>query len=283
MRYLTLAERDDLQDWMEARPAQCAFCLGWLDRFGMSGTKANRFFDFVVAGSKGEWTLVALAVHGALLCVMEADEPSTRRLGVFFNRRRETFQTLVGPDRPIEILTETFHNSVIPPRVVQPQVLMARHRSDDYAHPATLEPSFRRAAMSDLAIVVDATLSMHAEEIGVPNTDQDIEALIRSTYQKLQEGRVWLCESAIAGKIDFKASIALPTASVSQIEGVWTEPSQRGRGVARRCLRLMCEELHETVPMLALTVGAENHAALRVYAGLGFETVCAWRTVYLDD
>lgn len=283
VRFLTLADRDQLRNWMMARPAQCAFCLGWLDRFGMSGSKENRFFDFVVIGAGDDWELVALIVHGALLCVMKGDELTAKRLGLFLSKRSAVFQTLVGPDIPVTILSEALNTDFNPPRVDQSQVLMQRKRADAPVHTLNTDDRFRKASLKDLALVVDATLRMHEEEIGVPNTDRDVDSLIRSTYQKLQEGRIWICEGVHAGQLDFKASISLPTDAVAQIEGVWTNPERRGKGVARRCLHSMCGELEQTYPMLSLTVGAANEHAIRLYRALGFEEIQPWRTVYLDD
>lgn len=269
---------------MEARPAQCAFALGWLDRFGMSGTRANSFFDFLVAGPHGAWSSVALVVHGALLCVLEGERASAHRLGSFLARRRATFQTLIGPDEASEILTGYLCAPGREPRVVQRQWLMIKHRPS--VHELAVDRfsgRFRHATMQDLPFVLEGTLAMHEEETGVANTDHDIEALIGSTFQKIQESRVWMLSEVDSSKVLFKASIALPTPIVAQIEGVWTAPNARGQGFAGACLRAMCIELFERCPALSLTVGMSNEPALRLYRALGFETVAPWRTVYIED
>jgi len=60
---------------------------------------------------------------------------------------------------------------------------------------------------------------------------------------------------------------------LAQVGNVLTTPGQRGRGWAKACTAAVCEALvaqgHET---LSLFVATENAAAMRVYAGLGFET-----------
>ena len=282
LRFLTRAERAPLQEWMEARPACSAFALGFLDRFGMSGTRENRFFDFAVMGPDGGWTLVALIVHGVLVHVLHGDEPSSRKLGQLVLRRRQMVTMVSGRREPVLALAEALLPRGASPRSEQAQILM--QRLGPMEPPVEgLPASFRKARMTDLHQVLAATLAMHEEEMGSPNTDEDVDSLMRAAYAKIQDSRSWICTGENSDAIDFKATIGTPTASGAQLEGIWTAPDRRGQGLAKRCLRGLCAELSREFPLLSLTVGAENEPALRLYRSLGFEEVMPWATVYLDD
>lgn len=282
LRVLTPADHEILLKWMELRPAQAAFAIGWLMRFGMSGAKENAFFDFFVKEADGEWLLVALVVHGALIHVMHGDEKQGADLGRHFRRKHASFQTLVGVDAAIEGLTRELAPQGEDPRVLQHQRLMLWSKPDVLPPHVPFGP-LRSARLDDLTKVTNATLAMHEEEVGAPNSESDIDALMRSSYQKVKEGRVWIVDSDDGSNIVFKASISLPTDVVAQVEGIWTAPALRGKGLATRCLQDICHQLFQRYAHLSLSVAVDNHTARRLYAKLGFVDSVDWRTVYLDD
>lgn len=267
---------------MELRPAQAAFALGWLLRFGMSGSKENAFFDFFVKGEDEDWSLVALVIHGALIHVIQGDGNDGADLGRYFRRKHVDFQTLVGVDAAVDALRRTLVPHHDAPRVLQHQRLMQWDKPE-ILPPHRPFPGLRTADMQDVQKVTSATLAMHEEEVGAPNSDADIDALMRSSYQKVKEGRVWIVDSDDGENIVFKASISLPNTTVAQMEGIWTAPAMRGKGLATHCLKDLCQRLFEYYPVLSLSVAIDNHPARHVYEKLGFVDGVDWQTVYLDD
>lgn len=263
------------------RPARSAFVLGWLQRFGMSGTRPNAFFDFYVKGPNGAWTFVALVVHEALVSIVEGEESDGHELGELLRRKGEEIQTVVGPNLAVKGFVDALMPQDFEPRVLQLQTLMQRPRALGIPPLSDVPLPLRYAVNDDIPRVVVASLSMHEEEVGTPNTEGDQEALMRSAYQKVREDRVWVLTDP-NGELIFKASTSLPTSVVAQVEGVWTNPQARGRGFAKRCMEQICEELYERYALISLTVASDNTPALCLYENLGFEPVADWRTVYLD-
>lgn len=257
--------------------------MGWLHRFGMSGTRHNAFFDVYVVGAHGDWRLVALVVHGALIVIAHGGEEEGAELGAHLRATGAEFQTVVGPAPAVDGLIQALMPIGFVPRVAQSQRLMARRREDApivvAAEAADL--ALRPATDADISKLATAALLMHEEEIGKPNSESDVDALLRATYQKVREGRAWVLMDD-DGEVLFKASTSLPTHLVTQIEGVWTRPDARGRGLATGCLQHICAELFVRYPILALTVGAEALGAIRLYERLHFSDVAPWQTVYLD-
>ncbi len=59
--------------------------------------------------------------------------------------------------------------------------------------------------------------------------------------------------------------------ALAQVTKVMTHPDARGRGAARSVMELLLHDAREAaVEVLTLDVRGNNHAALRLYAGLGF-------------
>ena len=66
--------------------------------------------------------------------------------------------------------------------------------------------------------------------------------------------------------------------SLGQVGGVYTEPADRGRGLARAAMRCLMEDSrdHHRFDQLILFTGEENRGARRLYESLGFEVAGAY-------
>jgi predicted GNAT family acetyltransferase len=74
-----------------------------------------------------------------------------------------------------------------------------------------------------------------------------------------------------ADRILFKADVASQTDEAVLLEGVWTHPDVRGRGLGRRALGTLCSQLLNTHPMVCLCF-REGQPGLRAfYEGIGFK------------
>jgi ribosomal protein S18 acetylase RimI-like enzyme len=63
------------------------------------------------------------------------------------------------------------------------------------------------------------------------------------------------------------------TARYATIGGTWTDPAQRGRGLARRLTAFLVAEVLEERPAVHLVVDDDNTAAIALYRSLDFEDV----------
>jgi len=77
----------------------------------------------------------------------------------------------------------------------------------------------------------------------------------------------------------FKAELSAGTPDVVQVQGVFTAPSRRRRGVATAGMTALCSLLLESVPLVTLYLNGYNQAALRVYQRVGFEQQGEFATV----
>jgi uncharacterized protein len=78
----------------------------------------------------------------------------------------------------------------------------------------------------------------------------------------------------------FKAEVAVVTRHTAQIQGVWTDPAFRGRGIATAGMAAVVDDvLRHIAPTVSLYVNDFNEPARQVYARCGFRQVDTFATV----
>jgi hypothetical protein len=87
---------------------------------------------------------------------------------------------------------------------------------------------------------------------------------------------VWLERGAVV----FKAELSAWTPEAVQIQGVYTHPGKRRRGVASAALSYVCGTILQQVPVCSLYVNHENETALRLYSRLGFRRAGDFASVF---
>ncbi len=135
----------------------------------------------------------------------------------------------------------------------------------------------RQATRGDIDVLAAAAAMMHREEMGGDSAPPAASAWRARMAQLVDRGWSWAWIEG--GQVVFKAELSAWTPDVVQVQGVFTHPSRRGRGVATAGMTALCSLLLETVPLVSLYVNGYNEAALRVYRRVGFEQQGAFATV----
>ncbi len=192
--------------------------------------------------------------------------------------RRRTCQSIVGPSWLALPLWEALgrrwgraYSDVREVRRRQPLMVIDR--------PPLIEPDRRvqRIAAADFESYFAASVAMYTEEVGVdPGTGRE------SSYRSycrwvVGEGRAFgIIED---GRVIFKADIGAASGSVAQIQGVWLEPSRRGRGASVPAMAAVAEYVLAEYGQACLYVNDFNTPAVRSYLRVGFEQVGELATV----
>jgi GNAT superfamily N-acetyltransferase len=170
------------------------------------------------------------------------------------------------------------HNAFRPPRPARelrdPQPLLILDNGDLRAAPS---PEVRLSTRGDLEALILAAARMHREEMGIDPLAIDAPAW-RSRMISLIERR-WSWIWMRGHEVLFKAELSAWTPEVVQIQGVYTAPQHRGRGIARAGLAAVCEQIFREVPRCSLYVNQYNVIAQRVYEHLGFKPADVFATV----
>jgi uncharacterized protein len=163
-----------------------------------------------------------------------------------------------------------------PARDVRPsQPLMATTSS-----PAvTPDPEVRLVRPDDVDVLFPAAVAMYTEEVGVSPTADGGERSYRERINDLVRGRRAYAK-IINGRVVFKAELAVVTRHTAQVQGVWTAPEWRGRGIATACMAAVVHDsLRRVAPSVSLYVNDFNVPARRVYERCGFHQVGLFATI----
>ncbi|WP_062203012.1 GNAT family N-acetyltransferase [Demequina salsinemoris] len=141
----------------------------------------------------------------------------------------------------------------------------------------------RIATMDDYSILLPACVHMFRAEVGYDPLRHGRAAYEDRLQYLVRAGRSYVQLGSIRGKrpeVVFKAEIGVLGGGVAQIQGVWTHPELRGRGVARAGMADLVRAVRADVaPVASLYVNDFNAPALAVYRAVGFADVGTFATV----
>jgi uncharacterized protein len=217
--------------------------------------------------------LRAVYLGGALVVPWLADLGAAATLAAALDQQAPP-RMLVGPRDHVLALQAARVASAPPREVRDPQPVMVLPR-DSLA--VTPSPQVRRALPDDLEYLTVAAAAMHHEEMGVDPLAVDPGGWKARMHQLVQRGWSYLWREG--DQVVFKAELSAWTPHAAQLQGVYTAPSRRNRGVATAGLAAVCSALFADVPCCCLYVNHFNIAARAVYANLGFTTVAEYATL----
>ncbi len=123
------------------------------------------------------------------------------------------------------------------------------------------------AGERDLPWLAEAGYALAREDLGVPSWALSRPRLRRVAAGRIRKGKTFVIRRE--GRPAFKVNLAVRTREGVLIEGVFTDPEHRGRGLASRGVAALCALLLEEHPLVALHVGPQNLPARRAYERAG--------------
>ncbi|MHB8146187.1 MAG: GNAT family N-acetyltransferase [Vulcanimicrobiaceae bacterium] len=182
---------------------------------------------------------------------------------------------IVGPCDTVRGYWKRVQGSHAPPRLVrerQPVMAIDRARLRPYERKTIV----RRARIDEWMQVADNSAAMIEQELDYdPRTSSPEFAT--NVRAMIDRGLWWVGESL--GRLCFYCNVGPWTARTTQLQGIWTPPEMRGKGLAASSLAAICDRLLEGSPTLSLYVNDYNQTAIALYERIGFETVGAFQTL----
>jgi hypothetical protein len=179
---------------------------------------------------------------------------------------------IIGPAPTVRTLTASIAPRLRAVEVRDPQPVMVL----DGSIPTQSVP-IRRGSRDDLDRLTVAAAAMHREEMGVDPLALDPVGWRHRMANLIDRG--WSFLLVEGGEIAFKVELSAWTPDVVQLQGVWTRPELRHRGIATAALAAVCAELLAEVPVCSLYLNAYNEPAMRLYRRIGFRQVGELATV----
>lgn len=199
-----------------------------------------------LAGGPAEWT--ALARH------------------VTRHPRRCT--SIVGRVEAVGALWAELEPRWGPPRAVRAhQPLLALRRGDPIG--AAPDPRVRPIRPDEVDAYLPAAAAMFTEELGIsPYAGRWGGSYRRRVEFLVGAGRA-LGIRERDGRIAFKADLGAVSPATAQVQGVWTRPDLRGRGLGTAAMAAVLRRALQLAPTVSLYVNDFNTTARRMYARLG--------------
>jgi hypothetical protein len=126
----------------------------------------------------------------------------------------------------------------------------------------------QRASLDELEVVANAHAEMALEDSGADPRLVDPDGFRRRVRERIERGRTWV--KIEAGKVIFKAELQSITPEAIYLEGIWTHPDYRGRGIAKSCVSELTHRRLRQQQVICLVVEPHEEAARRVYEHAGF-------------
>ena len=192
---------------------------------------------------------------------------------------RRTCQSIVGPSQMVltlwRLLTQLWGAAYAQTREVRPQqpVMTIRHGPE-----VAGDPRVRAITMAEFEPYLAASVAMYTEEVGDDPRGHGAPDDYRNHCRWLVEhGRAFgIVED---GRVVFKSDIGAASGGVAQLQGVWLDPSLRGRGASKAAVASVVARMLRQYQTVSLYVNDFNVRAVRCYERIGFHVVDEFATV----
>jgi predicted GNAT family acetyltransferase len=267
-------DRDELRVLVDADPLVNVVVAARLE--SLASLSPRRFGGQLLGVRDERDQLIAAAFNGGNLLPIGGTEPEWEALARFVGGRRRVCSSMVGRVDAIETMWRVLEPVWGPARAIRlRQPLLRLDRAVVHRPP---DAGLRRVRPDELDAYLPAATAMFTEELGVAPFENGgqyrsrVGALIR-------DGRAYAVVRG--GAVVFKADFGAVSSRTCQIQGVWTRPDLRGRGLGTAAMVGVLDHALAAAPVASLYVNDFNLPARRMYERLGMTEVAALTTILL--
>lgn len=276
LRRLHGVDKQAAFEFCEKNPIDTVFIRQNLEQAGLSLSGAVGIF------SKPDNELVSLLWESGMAVPVGFSEAGFDMTADYLCRRPKGITSFVGPRDQVMGLWKRLESDWGP---------AADIRDPQYSMVIDSDPlidgdkQVRPAQVGEGKLIFPVAVAAFKEEVGYDPSAHSNSYMLR-TRSLIRHGRTYIKLGEGEGgnpRVIFKADIGALAGGVAQIQGVWTVPDMRGRGIASAALASVIRQLRADpqIQHVTLYVNHYNLPALRVYEKLGFQHVSDWATVQL--
>ncbi len=272
-RLLGDTERSSVDRLLDADPIAGAQVAERVTTSGLSWRVDARVFGY---GTRRH--LESICWVGANLIPVHAGHAAVEAFAEVAGSHPRTCSSLVGESQAVLGMWERLARHWGPARDVRPcQPLLVT--SAPPSIPA--DPTVRLVRPSELDLLFPAAVAMYNEEVGISPMSADGGRDYRERVTDLVRARRAYAK-IVAGRVVFKAELAVVTRHTAQVQGVWVAPEWRGHGLGTSAMAAVVRDaLRRVAPSVSLYVNDYNVPARRVYERCGFRRIGTFATVLL--
>jgi uncharacterized protein len=272
VRVLDSRDLDEVRTLLARNPVEDVFVGSRVEACGVDAWRLGA--ELWGYGERG--ALESLCYVGANLVPVQAGAEAVRAFGERARKQGRRCSSVVGPAHTVLALWQMLEPVWGPAREVRARQPLMAIDGPPLVEP---DPDVRLVRRDEVGILLPACVAMFTEEVGVSPLAGDGGALYRARVEELVDsGRAWA--RIENGEVLFKAEIGAATTQVCQVQGVWTHPRLRGRGLGAAGTAAVVEHAQRGVaPVVSLYVNDFNVAARRAYERVGFAEIGAFASV----
>ncbi|MBS1807730.1 MAG: GNAT family N-acetyltransferase [Acidobacteria bacterium] len=219
----------------------------------------------------GELTGIALIGHQIMFCALNEAIPSLARTAADSSVRTSL---IFGPREQVEIFWQHY--------ATRGHELKLQRDFFWYVCEAPAQPlrqfQLIQATVVHLEDVMEAQASMFIESAVTDPRQKDPEGFRRRVLERIERGRTWI--KIENNTIVFKAELQSVTPEVIYLEGIWTHPSYRQRGIARASVVELTHRRLRQRQVLCLAVEPDETVAMHIYEHAGFRYQADYQARY---
>lgn len=271
---LTENDRNEVLSFLAERPIQTVAMAGCIRDNGLVSPH-NRGTFYGCRNSEGRLEGVALIGHATLI------EARTRRAMQEFGIVAQGFprtHLVLGEKDEIEQFWNYYADEGQEMRLACRELLFELRRAMQVREEVK---GLRRATLDDLDKVAPIQAAMAEDESGKNPLVLDPDGFRARCARRIEMGRVWMLEQD--GDLVFKADIQADTPDVVYLEGVWVNPLKRSKGIGRKCLRQLCQELLTRTHSVCVLVNEDNERAHTFYRMCNFKMRGVYDSIFLEE
>ncbi len=269
------ADRDELTAFVDRDPIVNAVVAARLHT--LDSLSPRRFGGQLLGVRDAEGALAAAAFNGGNLLPIGGDPEHWRALAEFVARRPRVCSSVVGHAATVAVMWPVLQTAWGAPRAVrrrQPLLVL-----DDAVAAGHADVGVRAMRRDELDAYLPAAAAMFAEELGVSPSEGGAGHYRTRVANLIREGRAF--GVLRGGEVVFKADFGAVSPRTCQIQGVWTRPDLRGRGLGTAAMIGVLDRALALAPSASLYVNDFNEPARRMYARLGMREIAVLSTVLL--
>jgi predicted GNAT family acetyltransferase len=268
---LSVGEETEVLAFLAVRPLHTVIMAGLIRDNGLE-SDLNRGTFHACRNAAGDLEGVALIGHVTLF---ETQSDIALKLFAELARHCTNGNVIIGEQDRVQKFWNSYSSSGQSARLMCRELLLEQRSPLAAGEPVNL----RRATMDDLELIVPVHAQMAFEESGINPLALDAEGFRRRVAHRIELGRVWV--SIVGDKLIFKADVQAETPKQTYLEGVYTDPEERGKGYGHRCISQLGRILLESSESLCVLVNEKNSGAQSFYRKAGYELRGHYDTIFV--
>lgn len=271
---LKAEQEPEVMEFLRQRPTHTFGMAGFIRSNGLVSTH-NRGTFYGCRDKQGTLQGVALIGHYILF-----ETRSDAAIDAFAQLAQEcrTAHMLLGEQAEVDTFFSRYAEKGQQPRRFCRELLLEQSWPIEVSESVS---GLRLATLEDLELVVPAHAQLAFEESGIDPLASNPEGFRQRCARRIQEGRTWVWIED--GKLMFKLDVITDTPDVIYLEGVWVDPSERGKGHGFRCMSQLSREFLTRTRCVFLLVNEKFESARRFYKKAGFKIIGNYDTIFLEQ